>query len=154
MQCPKTAPKGDHYPRAANLQLLHKFRAPGFGCNLWTDSRSELYFSQIIEEGPITIAPPETVRRLEEGACRLAKCVNYIGAATVEYLYSMDTGEFYFLELNPRLQVFIWVAVEGLWRKPRYKALVLCSIVVRIFTWSYAELRGCAGRAPCHRMDC
>ncbi|XP_024374276.1 acetyl-CoA carboxylase 1 [Physcomitrium patens] len=60
---------------------------------------------KIIEEGPITIAPPETVRRLEQGACRLAKCVNYIGAATVEYLYSMETGEFYFLELNPRLQV-------------------------------------------------
>ncbi|KAG0579665.1 hypothetical protein KC19_4G115000 [Ceratodon purpureus] len=60
---------------------------------------------KIIEEGPITIAPPETVKRLEQGACRLAKCVNYIGAATVEYLYSMDTGEFYFLELNPRLQV-------------------------------------------------
>jgi acetyl-CoA carboxylase/biotin carboxylase 1 len=68
---------------------------------------------KIIEEGPITIAPPETVKRLEQGACRLAKCVNYIGAATVEYLYSMDTGEFFFLELNPRLQVFIQVLVEG-----------------------------------------
>jgi acetyl-CoA carboxylase/biotin carboxylase 1 len=60
---------------------------------------------KIIEEGPITIAPPETVKRLEERACRLAQCVNYIGAATVEYLYSMETGDFYFLELNPRLQV-------------------------------------------------
>lgn len=62
-------------------------------------------WKQIIEEGPITIASPETVHKLEQGARRLAKCVNYIGAATVEYLYSMDTGEFYFLELNPRLQV-------------------------------------------------
>lgn len=68
-------------------------------------TRSDGSLAQIIEEGPITIAPPETVKRLEQGACRLAKCVNYIGAATVEYLYSMDTGEFYFLELNPRLQV-------------------------------------------------
>lgn len=42
---------------------------------------------------------------LEQAARRLAKCVNYVGAATVEYLYSMDTGEYYFLELNPRLQV-------------------------------------------------
>lgn len=60
---------------------------------------------QIIEEGPITVAPMETVKKLEQAARRLAKSVNYVGAATVEYLYSMDTGEYYFLELNPRLQV-------------------------------------------------
>ncbi|XP_062200626.1 acetyl-CoA carboxylase 1-like [Phragmites australis] len=60
---------------------------------------------KIIEEGPITVAPPETVKELEQAARRLAKCVRYVGAATVEYLYSMETGEYYFLELNPRLQV-------------------------------------------------
>ncbi|CAM8936060.1 unnamed protein product [Rhodiola kirilowii] len=60
---------------------------------------------KIIEEGPITVAPIETVRKLEQAARRLAKSVNYVGAATVEYLYSMETGEYYFLELNPRLQV-------------------------------------------------
>ncbi|KAF7829912.1 acetyl-CoA carboxylase 1-like [Senna tora] len=60
---------------------------------------------KIIEEGPITVAPWETVKKLEQAARRLAKSVNYVGAATVEYLYSMDTGEYYFLELNPRLQV-------------------------------------------------
>ncbi|OVA14638.1 Carboxyl transferase [Macleaya cordata] len=60
---------------------------------------------KIIEEGPITVAPIETVKELEQAARRLAKSVNYVGAATVEYLYSMDTGEYYFLELNPRLQV-------------------------------------------------
>ncbi|GLT74451.1 hypothetical protein SLA2020_462490 [Shorea laevis] len=60
---------------------------------------------KIIEEGPITVAPAETVKKLEQAARRLAKSVNYVGAATVEYLYSMETGEYYFLELNPRLQV-------------------------------------------------
>nr|ASZ00204.1 acetyl-CoA carboxylase 2 [California macrophylla] len=60
---------------------------------------------KIIEEGPITVAPLETVKKLEQGARRFAKCVNYVGAATVEYLYSMEAGEYYFLELNPRLQV-------------------------------------------------
>lgn len=60
---------------------------------------------KIIEEGPITVAPHETVKKLEQAARRLAKCVGYVGAATVEYLYSMETGEYYFLELNPRLQV-------------------------------------------------
>lgn len=60
---------------------------------------------QIIEEGPVTVAPRETVKELEQAARRLAKAVGYVGAATVEYLYSMETGEYYFLELNPRLQV-------------------------------------------------
>ncbi|KVI07315.1 Acetyl-CoA carboxylase, central domain-containing protein [Cynara cardunculus var. scolymus] len=60
---------------------------------------------KIIEEGPITIAPPETIKKLEQAARRLAKSVNYVGAATVEYLYSMETEDYYFLELNPRLQV-------------------------------------------------
>ncbi|KAE8690412.1 Acetyl-CoA carboxylase 1 [Hibiscus syriacus] len=60
---------------------------------------------KIIEEGPITVAPLETVKILEQAARRLAKSVNYVGAATVEYLYNMETGEYYFLELNPRLQV-------------------------------------------------
>ncbi|XP_052155792.1 acetyl-CoA carboxylase 2 [Oryza glaberrima] len=60
---------------------------------------------KIIEEGPVTVAPRETVKELEQAARRLAKAVGYVGAATVEYLYSMETGEYYFLELNPRLQV-------------------------------------------------
>ncbi|KAG5391557.1 hypothetical protein IGI04_021520 [Brassica rapa subsp. trilocularis] len=60
---------------------------------------------KIIEEGPITVAPRDIVKKLEQAARRLAKSVNYVGAATVEFLYSMDTGDYFFLELNPRLQV-------------------------------------------------
>ncbi|GJS44892.1 acetyl-CoA carboxylase 1-like protein [Tanacetum coccineum] len=60
--------------------------------------------SKDIEEGPITVAPQETIKKLEQAARRLAKSVNYVGAANVEYLYSMETGDYYFLELNPRLQ--------------------------------------------------
>ncbi|KAI8013044.1 Acetyl-CoA carboxylase 1 [Camellia lanceoleosa] len=71
--------------------------------------------SLIIEEGPITVAPLETVKKLEQAARRLAKCVNYVGAATVEYLYSMDTGEYYFLELNPRLQELSFKSKPNVW---------------------------------------
>lgn len=62
---------------------------------------------KIIEEGPVVAAPAHVWKRLEEAAVALAKEVGYIGAGTVEYLYKGDTegGEFYFLELNPRLQV-------------------------------------------------
>jgi acetyl-CoA carboxylase / biotin carboxylase 1 len=42
---------------------------------------------------------------MEKAAIRLAKAVRYVGVGTVEYLYSVERNQFYFLELNPRLQV-------------------------------------------------
>lgn len=41
---------------------------------------------------------------LFQAAVRIAKMVGYVSAGTVEYLYDTD-GNYYFLELNPRLQV-------------------------------------------------
>ena len=60
---------------------------------------------KLMEEGPITIAPPEIRKKMEDGAVNIGKLVNYSGAGTVEYLYRPDTGELSFLEVNPRLQV-------------------------------------------------
>jgi biotin carboxylase len=50
-------------------------------------------------------ASAETLKHMEKAARALAKSVKYVGAATVEYLYTLDDQQFYFLELNPRLQV-------------------------------------------------
>lgn len=60
---------------------------------------------KIIEEAPVTIAKQETFEAMEKAAVRLAKLVGYVSAGTVEYLYSHANDNFYFLELNPRLQV-------------------------------------------------
>ncbi|TPX37671.1 acetyl-CoA carboxylase [Synchytrium microbalum] len=60
---------------------------------------------KILEEAPVTIAPPETIEEMQKAAVRLAKLVGYVSAGTVEYLYEPSTGKFSFLELNPRLQV-------------------------------------------------
>lgn len=60
---------------------------------------------KIIEEAPQTVAPEEVFRRMEDDAVRLAKLVGYRSTGTVEYLYMEKTQEYYFLELNPRLQV-------------------------------------------------
>ncbi len=62
---------------------------------------------KIIEEGPVVAAPAHVWKKLETAAVALAKEVRYVGAGTVEYLYTGDTegGDFFFLELNPRLQV-------------------------------------------------
>ncbi|EJD07272.1 acetyl CoA carboxylase [Fomitiporia mediterranea MF3/22] len=60
---------------------------------------------KIIEEAPVTIAKEQTFGEMERAAVRLAKLVGYVSAGTVEYLYSHGDDTFYFLELNPRLQV-------------------------------------------------
>lgn len=60
---------------------------------------------KIIEEAPAIIAKPDIFLEMEAAAVRLAKMVGYISAGTVEYLYDPNQEKFYFLELNPRLQV-------------------------------------------------
>ena len=60
---------------------------------------------KIIEEAPVTIANAQTFRAMEKAAVSLGKLVGYVSAGTVEYLYSHADNKFYFLELNPRLQV-------------------------------------------------
>ncbi|KIH68854.1 Carbamoyl-phosphate synthase L chain, ATP binding domain protein [Ancylostoma duodenale] len=60
---------------------------------------------KIIEEAPASIAPKETLRRMQEDAVKIAKLVGYESAGTVEYMYLPDEDRYFFLELNPRLQV-------------------------------------------------
>ncbi|KAL7542222.1 hypothetical protein ACHAXR_012111 [Thalassiosira sp. AJA248-18] len=60
---------------------------------------------KIIEEGPPIAAAPDVWKQMEDAAVSLAKAVGYTNAGTVEYLYSEPDQKFFFLELNPRLQV-------------------------------------------------
>lgn len=60
---------------------------------------------KVIEECPSPINDPDLRRRMGEAAVKIGKTVNYTGAGTVEFLLSDTTREFYFLEMNTRLQV-------------------------------------------------
>lgn len=60
---------------------------------------------KIIEEAPISVIPEEIAWQMERDAVKLAQSVRYESVGTVEYLYDIDEGKYYFLELNPRLQV-------------------------------------------------
>ena len=69
------------------------------------DCSTQRRFQKIFEEGPPTIAKPDTFTEMQKAAQRLTQSIGYVGAGTVEYLYNADTDKFFFLELNPRLQV-------------------------------------------------
>jgi urea carboxylase len=60
---------------------------------------------KVIEESPATNLTPQLRQALLDTAVRLCRAVNYQSAGTVEYIVDASTGEFYFLEVNTRLQV-------------------------------------------------
>src|SRR5919108_2161052 len=59
---------------------------------------------KLIEEAPSPAVSPALRRRLAEAATAAAGAVGYVSAGTIEFLLS-QTGEFYFLEMNTRIQV-------------------------------------------------
>lgn len=60
---------------------------------------------KVWEEAPAFQLPPAVRQKLCESAVALAREVRYKGAGTVEYLYDDETHEFYFIEVNTRIQV-------------------------------------------------
>ncbi|PHJ25261.1 acetyl- carboxylase acc1 [Cystoisospora suis] len=70
------------------------------------DCSTQRRFQKIFEEAPpTTVVPADTMKEMERAAQRLTQSLGYTGAGTVEYLYNREKNKFYFLELNPRLQV-------------------------------------------------
>jgi acetyl-CoA carboxylase biotin carboxylase subunit len=59
---------------------------------------------KLVEESPSPFVTPEMRRRMGEAACRVAAAVGYVNAGTVEFLVDRERN-FYFLEMNTRLQV-------------------------------------------------
>jgi len=60
---------------------------------------------KIIEETPSPLLTPALRKEMGEAAVKAAKAVNYYNAGTIEFIVDPDTMQYYFLEMNTRLQV-------------------------------------------------
>ncbi|PDS79510.1 pyruvate carboxylase [Rhizobium sp. L43] len=60
---------------------------------------------KVVERAPAPYLSEAQRQELAAYSLKIASATNYIGAGTVEYLMDADTGKFYFIEVNPRIQV-------------------------------------------------
>lgn len=69
------------------------------------DCTTQRRMQKLIEEAPSSLIDAELRRQLGEAAVRAAKAVNYVGVGTVEFIYDSIGCQFYFMEMNTRIQV-------------------------------------------------
>ncbi|KAF2963720.1 hypothetical protein GQX73_g9850 [Xylaria multiplex] len=75
-------------------------------CHLWERECSiQRRYQKIVERAPSTIGNRELVSRIIDAAMQMARQIKYLSLGTFEFLVNADRGEFFFLEVNPRLQV-------------------------------------------------
>ncbi len=90
---------------------------------------------KVVEETPAPHLPPATRQALVDAAIRLTRAVDYRSAGTVEFLYDPARDDFYFLEVNTRLQVEHGVTEE-------VTGVDLVEWMIRGAAGDYAFMRG------------
>jgi acetyl-CoA carboxylase, biotin carboxylase subunit len=69
------------------------------------DCSTQRRHQKLIEEAPSPVVDGALRQKMSQAAVRLAKHVGYTNAGTVEFILDFDTRDFYFLEVNTRIQV-------------------------------------------------
>ena len=78
----------------------------GHVVHMWErDCSVQRRHQKLVEEGPSPVLDAQKRRDICSAALKLAEGIDYIGAGTVEFIYDSTSKEFYFIEMNTRIQV-------------------------------------------------
>ncbi|HKT81577.1 MAG TPA: pyruvate carboxylase, partial [Vicinamibacterales bacterium] len=92
--------------RAKHIEVQVLGDAHGNLVHLWErDCSVQRRHQKVVEVAPSITVSEDLRQRICDAAVRLCKTVHYRGAGTVEFLLDVDRNEFYFIEVNPRIQV-------------------------------------------------
>lgn len=92
--------------RAKHIEVQILGDTHGNLVHLWErDCSVQRRHQKVVEIAPSVDLPLKLRTDICEAAKRLTKAAHYVNAGTVEFLVDMDTQEFYFIEVNPRVQV-------------------------------------------------
>lgn len=95
-----------YVPRARHIEIQIFGYGDGTAVHLFERECSiQRRFQKIVEESPAPGLPADVLARMESAAVALTENQRYSGAGTVEFIVDADTNEFFFLEMNTRIQV-------------------------------------------------
>ena len=95
-----------YIPRAKHIEVQILGDAHGNLVHLWErDCSVQRRHQKVVEVAPSITLSEDLRSRMCDAAARLCRSVNYRSAGTVEFLLDVDRGDFFFIEVNPRIQV-------------------------------------------------
>ena len=93
-------------PRARHVEVQVFGFGDGHAVHLYErDCSLQRRFQKVVEESPAPRLPEPVRRRMAAAATKLAKDIRYSGAGTIEFIVDAESSEFFFLEMNTRIQV-------------------------------------------------
>jgi acetyl-CoA carboxylase biotin carboxylase subunit len=95
-----------YFPRVRHIEIQVFGDAHGNAIHLWErDCSIQRRYQKLVEEAPSPILDAASRRQMAEAAVTLVRELRYEGAGTIEFLYDLASGRWFFIEMNTRIQV-------------------------------------------------
>jgi acetyl-CoA carboxylase biotin carboxylase subunit len=94
------------FPRVRHIEIQVFGDSHGNAIHLWErDCSIQRRHQKLVEEAPSPVLSAQLRREMAGAAVALVKNLKYEGAGTIEYIYDLDSGRWFFIEMNTRIQV-------------------------------------------------
>ncbi len=95
-----------YFPRVRHVEIQVFGDAHGNAIHLWErDCSIQRRYQKLVEEAPSPVLDAASRREMAEAAVTLVRELRYEGAGTVEFLFDLASGKWFFIEMNTRIQV-------------------------------------------------